>query len=230
MDPCKDGVCHEGEDESAALLQSGVAQKTEALPQNTSLDQVSRHTAQFKLKRATVRKTINVTDVWTQLTGAVEIDQLNQSISKAKDAALAKMQGQLDKLQKAFPAAAELKEKFKDQWDSIVAGVNVDELKAKVADAQKYATDKLSEYQDKLQDALKGVNLDSIKKKADDFWNEHQLELPDMENLQTYLKESGAQAQAAWNDFMKDGDFSSLTDAAQSIASNAWDKVKGWFR
>jgi hypothetical protein len=233
IEPCKDGVCHGGEDESAALLQSGVAQKTEVLPQNTSLDQVSRHTAQVMLKRATVRKSINTTDVWTQLTGAVEIDQLNESISKATDEALAKMQAQLEKLQKAFPAAAELKEKFKDQWDSIVAGVNVDELKEKVADAKKHAKDKLGEYQDKLQDALKGVDLDSIKTKADEFWNEHQLELPDMEHLQTYFKESGAQAQAAFDDFMKSGNFSSLTDAAQSIASSAssaWDKVKGWFR
>jgi len=229
-EPCKDGVCHGGEDEDAALLQSRVAQKTEAQPQNTSLEQVSKHTGQVKIRRATVRKSINVTDVWAQLTGAVEIDQLTKSIEKATGEAKEKLQAQREKLEQAYPSAAEVQEKFKEQWDKIIAGVNVDELKEKVADAKKYAKDKLGDLQGKLQDALNGVDLDSIKKQAEEFWDANQLDLPDMDQLNQFLADKGGEAKAAWDDFMNTNHFSSITDAAQDIAGQAWDTVSGWFR
>jgi len=143
-------------------------------------------------------------------------------------------QDQIDKLEKAYPAAAEIKDKFKDKWNDIVSGVNVDELKKQVtecaADVASCAKDKLPQLQTQLEEALKGVNLDSVKKQAEEYWNKIQLDLPDMDELKSALADYGGQAKAAWDKFMETNDFSSLTDAAKSIASDAWSQITGWFR
>lgn len=237
-DPCNDGVCHAGEEDNAALLQSTVApakmkvQLPEQLAQKVN---VTRHKTHIKIRRATVRKAIDLSDVWDQMTGAVQIDELKEKLKTAAgDKAKETLQEQIDKLEEAFPAAAEIKEKFKDQWNEIVSGVNVDELKQQVkdcaADVTSCAKDKLPQLQSQLEEALKGLNLDSIKEQAQEFWNKIQLELPDMDELKSALADYGGQAKAAWDEFMETNDFSSLTDAAKSIASNAWGQISGWFR
>jgi len=236
-DPCSDGVCHAGEEDSAALLQSTVAPaKVKVLPEQLAQKvNVTGHKAHAKIRRATVRKAIDVSDVWDQMTGSVQIDELKAKLQTAAgDKAKATLQSQIDKLEEAYPAAAEIKDKFKDQWEKIVSGVNVDELKKQVkectADVASCAKAKLPQLQSQLEEALKGINLGSIQEQADEYWNKIQLELPDMDELKSALADYGGQAKAAWGEFMETNDFSSLTDAAQSIASNAWGQVSGWFR
>jgi uncharacterized protein YukE len=240
-DLCNDGVCHASEDENAALLQSAVAptkvrvQLPEQLAQKVNATGNKTH---VKIRRATVRKSIDLSDVWDQMCGSVHIDELKEKLKTATDKAKETIQAEIDKLEKAYPGAAEIKEKFMDQWNQIVSAVNVDELKKQVkncaADVASCAKDKLSQLQSQLDGALKGVNLDSIKDQAAETWNKIQLELPDMDELKSALSDYGGQAQAAWDEFMKTNDFSSLTDAATSIASDAWnsvtDTVSGWFR
>merc|ERR1712176_1374760 len=101
---------------------------------------------------------------------------------------------------------------------------NVEELKKQVkecaSDVSSCAKDKLSQLQTQLEEALKGVNLDSVKKQAEEYWNKIQLELPDMDELKSALADYGGQAHAAWDEFMKTNDYSSLTDAAKNIASD----------
>jgi len=237
-EPCNDGVCHAGEEENAALLQSTAAPtKTRArLPEQLAqrVDGTG-HKTHIKIRRATVRKFIDVSDVWEQMGGAVKIDELKEKLKESAEAKVkAALQEQIDKLEEAYPGAAEIKDKFKDQWNQITSGVNVEELKKDVkecaADVSTCAKDKLQELQSQLKDALKGVDLDSIKKQADEYWNKIQLELPDMDQLKSSLAHYGGQAQSAWDEFRKTNDFSSLTDAAQNIASQAWGHVTGWFR
>mmetsp|Transcript_24183 Transcript_24183/g.63761 ORF Transcript_24183/g.63761 Transcript_24183/m.63761 type:complete len:256 (-) Transcript_24183:369-1136(-) len=230
-EPCNGGVCDAGEDETAALLQSSVA-KT-ALPPSSSAAQEKTHVT---IRRATVRKSISMSDVWDQLTGSVQIDELKQTVENAVGENKEKLLAELDKLEKAYPAAAELKEKFLDQWDKIVEAVNLDEVKKQVAecteDVTSCAQDKLKEVQGKMEDALKahGVTLDGIKKQAEEFWNKIQLELPDMDDLKSQVAEYGDQAKAAWEEFKETHDISSLADAAGSIINNAFGTVSGWFR
>jgi uncharacterized protein YukE len=241
-------VCHAGEEENAALLQKAPT-KMKAVaappppppPQPEQLAQKVNATGNkthVKIRRATVRKSIDLSDVWDQMSGCVHIDELKEKLKTATDKAKETIQAEIDKLEKAYPGAAEIKEKFMDQWNQIVSAVNVDELKKQVkncaADVASCAKDKLSQLQSQLDGALKGVNLDSIKDQAAETWNKIQLELPDMDELKSALSDYGGQAQAAWDEFMKTNDFSSLTDAATSIASDAWnsvtDTVGGWFR
>merc|ERR1712060_884574 len=73
----------------------------------------------FKIRRATVRKSIDLSDVWDQMCGSVQIDELKEKLKTATDKAKETI-------------AAEIKEKFMDQWNQIVSGVNVDELKKQV--------------------------------------------------------------------------------------------------
>ncbi|CAK0799221.1 unnamed protein product, partial [Prorocentrum cordatum] len=239
--PCNDGVCH-AEEENAALLQSTLAptkvkvQLPEELVQKVD---DARHKTHIKIRRATVRKSNSVSDVWDQMSGAVKIDELKEKLkTAAKDYAKQKLQEEIDKLEKAYPAAFEIKDKFQSQWDQIVSGVNLDELKQEVKecsdDVTKCAKDKLPKLQSQLEEALKGTNLEGIKTQAEEYWNKIQLELPDMDDLKEALGEYGGQAKEAWDEFMQTNDFSSLTDAAQSIANDAWGKVSGavggWFR
>jgi hypothetical protein len=237
-EPCNDGVCHAGEEENAALLQSTVAptkMKVQLPEQLVQKVDATRHKTHIKIRRATVRKSIDLSDVWEQVGGAAKIDELKEKLkTSAEDKAKAMLQEQIDKLEEAYPEAAEIKDKFKDQWKQIMSGVNVEELQKEVkecaADVSTCAKDKLPELQSQLKEALKGVDLDSIKKEAEEYWNKIQLELPDMDELKSALAKYGGQAQTAWDEFMKTNDYSSLTDAAQSIASDAWGQVSGWFR
>mmetsp|Transcript_95697 Transcript_95697/g.270792 ORF Transcript_95697/g.270792 Transcript_95697/m.270792 type:complete len:264 (+) Transcript_95697:82-873(+) len=238
-EPCNGGVCDAGEDETAALLQSSVA-KT-ALPPSSSAAQEKTHVT---IRRATVRKSISMSDVWDQLTGSVQIDELKQTVENAVGENKEKLLAELDKLEKAYPAAAEVKQKFLDQWDKIVSAVNLDEVKKQVAECTADVAacvhdnlpdgvhDKLHEVQDKMEDALKahGATLDGIKKQAEEFWNKIQLELPDMDDLKSQVAEYGDQAKAAWEEFKETHDISSLADAAGSIINNAFGTVSGWFR
>ncbi|CAK0844092.1 unnamed protein product [Prorocentrum cordatum] len=167
---------------------------------------------------------------------ASTIDELKQTVENAVGENKEKLLAELDKLEKAYPAAAELKEKFLDQWDKIVEAVNLDEVKKQVAecteDVTSCAQDKLKEVQGKMEDALKahGVTLDGIKKQAEEFWSKFQLELPDMDDLKSSVAEYGDQAKAAWEEFKESHDISSLADAAGSIINNAFGTVSGWFR
>merc|ERR1719215_1702762 len=130
------------------------------------------------------------------MTGSVQIDELKAKLqTAAEDKAKATLQSQIDKLEEAYPAAAEIKDKFKDQWEKIVSGVNVDELKKQVkectADVASCAKAKLPQLQSQLEEAMKGINLGSIKEQADEYWNKIQLELPDMDELKSALADYG---------------------------------------
>jgi hypothetical protein len=239
---CDNGVCDAGEDENAALLQSAAQAQAQASggpaarapsPRGAASSAAQEKT-HVKIRRATVRRVINMSDVWDQLTGSVQIDELQAQLKKAAADSQAKIQAELDKLEKAYPAYAEIKEKFAAQWDKIVSAVNLDELKKQVAactaDLTKCANDKYSELQSQLESAMKGVDLDGIKAQTEEYWNKIQLELPDMGELKKQADLYGDQAKSAWDEFMQTNDFSSLTDAAQSIVNDAWGQVSGWFR
>jgi len=192
------------------------------------------HKTHTKVRLATVRRFIDLSDVWDQMNGSVHIDELEEKLKSAQGKAKETLEAEIDKLEKAYPGAAQVKEKFMEQWSQICSAVNVDELKKQVkecsADVASCAKDKLSQLQTQLDEALKGVDLDSIKNQAADYWNKIQLELPDMTDLKSALADYGGQAKGAWDEFMTTNDFSSLTDAAQNIASDAWGKVSGWWR
>ncbi|CAK0888297.1 unnamed protein product, partial [Prorocentrum cordatum] len=69
-----------------------------------------------------------MSDVWDRLTGSAQIDELKQTVENAVDEIKEKLFAELDKLKKAYPAA-EVNEKFLDQWDNLVSTVNLDEVK-----------------------------------------------------------------------------------------------------
>merc|ERR1712228_827446 len=118
---------------------------------------------------------------------------MGEKIKTATDKAKETIQAEIDKLEKAYPGAAEIKEKFMDQWSQIVSAVNVDELKKQVkkcaADVASCAKDKLSQLQTQLDEAFRSANLDSIKNQAAEYGNKIQLELTDMDELQSALAE-----------------------------------------
>lgn len=188
----------------------------------------------------------NPDDVMDQLKGAVSIDSIKKKISDATGSAKSALEDQLSKLQDAFPAADEVKEKFADQWDQITEGMNIQSLQDKLEKAMKGGNEKLvNSLEGKLDDMKKefpDVSVDSIKDKATQTWDKltEDGDLPDIDDLRDKAKSMAGKLSDMMDDSpseIKDKLSDAASEAASKVkdkmsdaASAAADKLKGFFR
>jgi hypothetical protein len=192
-----------------------------------------------------VRKTFAIDDVWEQMIGAVEIDQITEKLKNATGEIAAKLQGQLDALKEAFPAYTEIEAKFKEQWSNITAAVSMEELQSALEDAKAKGAASVQELQAKLEELKANIDIDGIKASVTSFWEEHQFELPDLDELTQHLKDLGDKAksavQDAWNTLSSSDQVNEIVDKVKQAGQDALDKVNnafgnakdaasGWFR
>jgi len=74
--------------------------------------------------------------VWSQVFGAVEIEEAQAALAKATGEEAKELQTKLDELQVQYPHAGQAKELFSDQWDLMKYAVAMDKLSRRVHEAE----------------------------------------------------------------------------------------------
>lgn len=174
-----------GEDDGAlAMLQRHV---------KGAMDQKDRAGAPEAAAASGKRQLPNQTALWDQLSGAVNIEHLEQQLASASEGAnVSSLQAQLDLLKKEFPSAQEMHARFADQWDEVTAAVDLQNVTASLHDLSAQALDSetvanLQAQADALSQKLSGFSVGDIKDKAADFWanlTEQGVSLPDLDELE----------------------------------------------
>eukprot|EP00429_Kryptoperidinium_foliaceum_P079093 CAMPEP_0176225682 /NCGR_PEP_ID=MMETSP0121_2-20121125/21881_1 /TAXON_ID=160619 /ORGANISM="Kryptoperidinium foliaceum, Strain CCMP 1326" /LENGTH=251 /DNA_ID=CAMNT_0017564945 /DNA_START=79 /DNA_END=834 /DNA_ORIENTATION=- len=173
----------------------------------------------------------NSTALWHQITGAVQIEDLQKRLQQVQDSEqVQKLQKHLQDLQAEFPDAETIKQKFSDQWTQVSEAVNLETVSAALDKAKADHSDKLDALQrkyDELRAALPNVTLEGAQAKATQAWAHLQdqgVPLPNLDDLEAQAQDAFEKAKtsaAAALDDLQDAAAGAL-DAAKAALGNFW--------
>merc|ERR1712137_423039 len=112
-------------------------------------------------------------------------------------------------------------------WEDVTNAVGEEELKAMIEDAKKKGSESLEKLQGALDDMLKNVDLDKVKEQVQGFWENNQLELPDLDGLKDHLQNLGSQTKDLIDSALKDLTDSDQWNSITNAAGDAWNTVTG---
>mmetsp|Transcript_105728 Transcript_105728/g.268654 ORF Transcript_105728/g.268654 Transcript_105728/m.268654 type:complete len:261 (-) Transcript_105728:95-877(-) len=222
------------EDAGLGLLQQNAAKAADAKALAGHQDQARSH-AKVVVKTHKHRQDPESTAaIWSQITGAIEIDQIQAAIANATNSTtIARLQEQLTSMQAQFPSAKELQAEFSDQWGNLTAAVNMQSLQAQIDAAMLTGNGSASLKELQAQFAtlsaqMADINMTSIEGKAADYYQdliESGVPLPDLDNLTAQ-----ASALAGQVSDMASSVASQATDMASSALGSVTDALGGFWR
>jgi len=177
----------------------------------------------------------DATKVWSELTAAVNEDNLRAEIQRAKDSQVAQqLHEHLEKLQQQFPSTAEIKQQFSSEWTRITEAVNMENLQERLNQAKAAGSEQVKQLQEHLKSLQERTpDLESIREKAAEKWHLLQQQgarLPDLdqvtEKAQAVSRRVAQSISDAWN-----SDFAQAAkDKAADIAESVGKTLEGFFR
>jgi len=150
--------------------------------------------------------------IWSSVTGAATIEQLQEQVDAASGDAKAALQEKLDKLKEDLPDWEQITSTYSgtDAWDGIKSSARVEELEQAVEDAKAAGSDKLDELQQNLASAQAAVpSAHDIKEQASTIWKEKADELPDLGDIRANVEQVGEDLHDSVNGMMDNLDISS---------------------
>jgi len=220
------------EDAGLGLLQQNAAKAADAKALAGHQDQAQAH-AKVVVKMHKHRQDPNSTAaIWSQITGAIEIDQIQAAIANATNSTtIARLQEQLTAMQAQFPSAEELQAQFSVQWANLTAAVDMQSLQAQIDAATLTGNASLKELQAQfatLSAQMPDINMTNIEGKAADYYQdliESGAPLPDLDNLTAQASALADQVSG-----MASNVASQASDMASSALGSVTDAISGFWR
>merc|ERR1740121_848085 len=154
--------------------------------------------------------------IWSSVTGAALIEQLQEQVDSAKGEAKAALEAKMATLKQDIPDWEDITSAYSstDAWDDIKSTSRMEDLEQAVADAKASGSEKLDDLQRELERAKAAApSVDDIKQQASAVWQDNADKLPDLDDIT-------AKADKLAED---------MHDSVSSLVDNAFASVKKWF-